>query len=239
MNGVLISSKWKCIINTKAAIGIGALIVFISLVLVAGIAATVIIQTMGSLEEGAIRTGEETTEEVSTGIGVFNIEGKIKPNDDLQDIAITIRPRAGSSNIDLNETIILISDGSIKSLLTYYGWSDVNLFNLSVNQSGQIFANKSATPWNLGTLAWGNLTNDYFGIVVLQDLDGSCTRLNPIINSGDKVALCLRCDTTKLFADAIDERTYIYGRVIPETGSPGIISFTTPSIYNNNIFVLQ
>jgi flagellin FlaB len=239
VNGVRKSSKWKYIISTKAAIGIGALIVFISLVLVAGIGATVIIQTMGSLEDEALRTGEETTEEVSTGIGVFNIEGKIKPNDDLRDIAITVRPRAGSADIDLNETIILISDGSIKSLLTYYGWSDQNLFNLSVNQSGQIFANKSATPWTNGTLAWGNLTNDYFGIVVLKDPDGSCTRLNPIINSGDKIALCLRCDTTKLFGDAIDERTDIYGRIIPETGSPGIISFTTPSIYNNQIFILQ
>lgn len=240
MNGVEISSDRKLIVNTKASIGIGALIVFIAMVLVAGIAATVIIQTMGSLEEEALQTGEQTTEEVSTGIAVFSIEGKIKPNDDIRDLAITIRSRSGSSDIDLNETIILISDGTTKALLSYYGWSDENLFNLTVNATGQLFENKTgAGNWTYGTLAWGNLTNDYFGIVVLKDSDGSCTRLNPMINSGDKVAICLRCDNTKLFSDAIDERTEIYGRIIPEIGSPGIISFTTPSIYNNNIFILQ
>jgi flagellin FlaB len=239
VNGVNISSKWYDIKNSKAAIGLSALIIFISLILIAGIAATIIIQTMGSLEEVAMTTGSDTTSEVSSGISISNIEGKIKPNDDLQDLAITVRPRAGSSDIDLNETIILISDGSTKSILTYYGWSDQHLFNLTVNQSGDIFANKSVSPWTAGTLAWGNLTNDYFGIIILKDPDGSCTRLNPMINSGDKIILCLRCDTTKLFGDSIDERTDISGRIIPEVGSPGIISFTTPSIYNNNIFILQ
>ena len=218
------SFQWKCLINIRAAIGIGALIIFISIILVAGIAATVIIQTMGSLEEEALRTGEETTEEVATGIDIFTIHGKIKPNDDLRDIAITIKPRAGSADIDLNESIILISDGTTKSLLTYYGWSDENLFNLSVNATGQLFENKTgAGSWTYGTLAWGNLTNDYFGIVVIKDPDGSCTRLNPMINSGDKIAICLRCDTSKLFNDAINERTDIYGRIIP-----------APVLFSNN-----
>ena len=75
MNGVRKSSKWKYIISTKAAIGIGALIVFISLVLVAGIGATVIIQTMGSLEEQAMRTGVETIREVSSGLKITHVSG--------------------------------------------------------------------------------------------------------------------------------------------------------------------
>ncbi|NHJ40547.1 MAG: hypothetical protein FK731_10990, partial [Asgard group archaeon] len=55
------------------SIGIGAMIVFIAMVLVAGIAASVLIQTSTTLESQAMATGRETTEEVSGGIAVFDI----------------------------------------------------------------------------------------------------------------------------------------------------------------------
>jgi len=210
------------------SIGIGAMIVFIAMVLVAGIAASVLIQTSTKLESQAMRSGQETIAEVSTGLAVFDIEGKTGTSD-LRDLAITVRARAGASDVDLNETTILITDGATKALLTYYGWSDADLFNASVDADGQLF----------GTGNWSNLTNDYFGIIVLQDEDGSCTQTNPVINKGDKVVLTINCSSGKLFDGEIGERTDIYGQVIPEIGSPGIISFTTPASYNDVVYDLQ
>ncbi len=210
------------------SIGIGAMIVFIAMVLVAGIAASVLIQTSTKLESQAMRSGQETIAEVSTGLAVFDIEGRTNSSD-LGMLAITVRARAGASDVDLNETTILITDGAIKSLLTYYGWSDADLFNASVDADGQLF----------GTGNWSNLTNDYFGIIVLQDEDGSCTQTNPVINKGDKVVLTLNCSSGKLFDGEIGERVDIYGQVIPEIGSPGIISFTTPASYNDVVYDLQ
>jgi archaeal flagellin FlaB len=210
------------------SIGIGAMIVFIAMVLVAGIAASVLIQTSTKLESQAMRSGQETIAEVSTGLAVFDIEGRTNSSD-LGMLAITVRARAGASDIDLNETTILITDGTTKALLTYYGWYAADLFNASVDADGQLF----------GTGNWSNLTNDYFGIIVLQDEDGSCTQTNPVINKGDKVVLTLNCSSGKLFDGEIGERVDIYGQVIPEIGSPGIISFTTPASYNDVVYDLQ
>src|SRR4030043_412084 len=100
------------------AVGIGAMIVFIAMVLVAGIAASVLIQTATKLESQAMKTGQDTIAEVATGIAVFDVTGK-KNASDLGLLAITVRPRAGAADIDLNETVILISDGTTKSLLQY------------------------------------------------------------------------------------------------------------------------
>jgi flagellin FlaB len=200
------------------AIGIGAMIVFIAMVLVAGIAASVLIQTSGKLETQAMQSGAETVDEVSSGISVFDIVGK--KNTDLQYLAITVRARAGAPDIDLNETVILLSDSSTKTLLTYDGYTVGQHYNGSVNTTnGQIFATNN----------WSDLDAEHFGIIVLQDEDSSCTQTNPIINKGDKVILCVRAGVGACFGAEIGERTDVFGSVIPEVGSPGMISFTTPA----------
>ena len=209
------------------SIGIGAMIVFIAMVLVAGIAASVLIQTSTTLESQAMATGQETTEEVSSGIAVFDIEGRVATpgTSDMEVLAITVRPRAGSSDIDLNETVIMLSDGSTKVLLAY-DYTDTNHFNASVNETdGDVFG-----------FSYSDLSNLQFGILVLEDADDSCSRFTPVINTGDKVMLFV--DTNVCFSD-IPERTDVFGFIYPEHGSPGVISFRTPSAYNDYVYDLQ
>jgi flagellin FlaB len=215
-------------ISTKkdvGAIGIGAMIVFIAMVLVAGIAASVLIQTSNTLEIQALATGRETTNEVSGGIAVYDVEGHVAT--EIDGIAITVRSRAGSQGIDLNESVIILTDGSTKVLLSY-DVADAAHFNSTAETSdGDVFG-----------FAYSDLTFEEFGIMVLEDADSSCTRFAPVINTGDKVMLFV--DTDACFgSNGINTRTDVFGYIYPEFGSPGVISFRTPASYNDVVYKLQ
>jgi len=209
------------------SIGIGAMIVFIAMVLVAGIAASVLIQTSTKLESQAMRTGQETTEEVSTGIAVFDIKGYAPASGNIDNMTITVRPRAGSADIDLAVVFLELSNTDYKVIMTY-DTAGSNNWNDSSTGVDDVFG-VDCFP----------VAANRFGILVLEDADGSCTETNPVINRGDKVLLCV--DTTQSFSatGGVNERTDIWGMVCPEQGSPGVISFTTPASYNDNIYDLQ
>ena len=59
--------------NSSGAIGIGAMIVFIALILVAAVASAVIIQTAEKLQQNAQATGDDTQAEIAGKISVIDV----------------------------------------------------------------------------------------------------------------------------------------------------------------------
>jgi len=222
---------WEMLRNKDVgAIGIGAMIVFIAMVLVAGIAASVLIQTSTRLESQAMATGQETIAEVSTGLAVFDIVGYASAvTANISKIAITVRPRAGSTEIDLTTTFIEISNTDYKIVLKYRDATSDNWIDSGTGLD-DIF----------GQSVFPSEADDY-GIIVLEDADSSCSDANPVINRGDKVILCI--DTSVCFnisgSLGILERSDVWGGVVPEEGSPGVIAFRTPASYNDEVMDLQ
>lgn len=216
--------------DERGQVGIGTMIVFIAMVLVASVAAAVLIQTSGYLQERAMSVGRQTTEEVSTGIYVFQIGGHVTDNS-LNQLVIYVKPNMGGSTVDLNQTILKLSNGGIQSVLRFnYNTTDGNLTAVTDVTGEGVNDIYSASAWN-GT------SDSQFGIVALQDADDSVRKTGSVvINNGDKVGLLV--NTTAVFG-GLGTRKQVVGEIVPEIGSPGIVSFNTPPAYMKKTIELQ
>ncbi|MBO8182209.1 MAG: flagellin [Archaeoglobus sp.] len=217
--------------DEKGAIGIEILIVFIAIVLVAAVSAAVLIQTVGFLQQKALATGRETTKEVASGIKVTKVLGYVTSprtsSATVDRMAIFVEVNTGGQDIDLTTTTLTLDNGSVGVMLTY-----------DDDATNKAFSDSSGYPniFNSSMNAWNYTSGNHFGIIVLQDEDGSLSADYPVLNSGDKVILTV--NSSNLFS-GIAPRTDVSGEVRPEFGAPGIIEFTTPPAYTDNVVELQ
>ena len=90
--------------DDRGQVGIGTLIVFIAMVLVAAIAAGVLINTAGLLQAQAQQTGEETTAEVSNIIQFGEVVGIENTGDKkIDELNATVRLVSGSDPINVSK----------------------------------------------------------------------------------------------------------------------------------------
>jgi len=93
--------------SDRGQVGIGTLIVFIAMVLVAAIAAGVLINTAGFLQSSAEETGQQSSDQVTNRLEVVNTVGTDigTGNAGISTVEITVRKAPGAGNIDLSQTI--------------------------------------------------------------------------------------------------------------------------------------
>lgn len=100
----------KFLNERKAQVGLGTLIIFIAMILVAAVAAGTLMRTSGTLEFKARTTGEMATKEVSTNLKVIEIAGYAGDAGALQGnitkLIITISLAPGSSDIAYEDIIM-------------------------------------------------------------------------------------------------------------------------------------
>lgn len=99
--------------DDRGQVGIGTLIVFIALVLVAAIAAGVLINTAGFLQNQAEATGQESTEQVSNALQVTSAFGE-GTSTSISTVTLVVSKAPGADSIDLSNAEIewMNEDGS-------------------------------------------------------------------------------------------------------------------------------
>ena len=93
--------KMKAIKDSKGLMGVGTLIVFIAVILVAAVAATVLISVSSSLQQKSLDTGSQAEEGVATGAEVISVMGTDgATGHDLEKFEIYARLQSGSETMN-------------------------------------------------------------------------------------------------------------------------------------------
>lgn len=111
--------------NKKAEMGVGTLIVFIAMLLVAAVAAGVLIQTSTSLQEKALATGQQARSQISTNARVIEVSGADGRNGNLTDFHEIVKLSPGSDPIKLSQIIFTFNTKDRTSTLKYRGTDGV------------------------------------------------------------------------------------------------------------------
>ncbi|MBV0924343.1 flagellin [Halomicroarcula limicola] len=92
--------------DERGQVGIGTLIVFIAMVLVAAIAAGVLINTAGFLQNSAEATGQESSDSTTNRVQVVSATGSHFSDNEVGVVRLTIKKAPGSGNVDLGQATV-------------------------------------------------------------------------------------------------------------------------------------
>ncbi len=184
----------------RGQVGIGTLIVFIAMVLVAAIAAGVLVNTAGFLQATAEDAGQESVDKVTNRLDVVSTHGIVTNASDpkaIDSLNMTVRLAAGSGAVSLEDTTIkYISDTEAKNLV----------YEDATNSDGTQLQNVSK---NTGPSGAG-LNDTEYTAVALDDgddssfpvLNGQSDRFELVINAsvveGDSSSGLSTGDTVEL-----------------------------------------
>jgi flagellin-like protein len=127
--------------NKRGQVGIGTLIVFIALILVAAVAAGVLVETAGLLQGDAESTGDDARDEVSNQLDVITASGTVSGGN-VTEANLTLKKSPGSDNLDISQaTVQYTSDSEATTLIHNSSSAGADTFttaDISGTTSGEV-----------------------------------------------------------------------------------------------------
>jgi len=161
--------------NKRGEMGVGTLIIFIALLLVAAVAAGVLIQTAGSLQQRALATGTQSTGQISTNAQVVEVSA-VDGTTRMENYSIILKLAPGSNSIELGS--VTFSMGTRNTTTTYSYSGNASYTVSSVNQNG---------TFGVSYLQTG--TNAQAGVLVRGDVIRMDVQAPRAIVSGEELRL--------------------------------------------------
>ncbi len=181
--------------------GIGTLIIFIAMIIVAAVAATVLIQTAYQLQQQAEETGNIAIQDVATGFKIIHMGGQVNlaaSPPKLSTIEIKVGLIAGSPAIDMKNVLIEITDGTTDVTLSF------------------------TTNWTLVNASGST----YFTAILLRDMPPQNWANQYVMTQGDIVKLVINATAVGL---NLTPQSQVTLQIIPKHGVPTYAAFMVPA----------
>ncbi len=191
--------------NKRADAGIGTLIIFIAMIIVAGITANVLVQTVQSLQNRALHTGEQARRAVSTFVETNRVTGVNTSGHSVSDIRMDLKLAPGSDPVDLNSAMVSVDTSSDGYTYTY------SPGDCERGPSGYVIDEIENN---------GTFTARYL-------LEGS-SHSEGYITRGDRVELCFG------LSEPLREDSNVDIRLEPQVGMSTHVSFVSPRIITSD-----
>lgn len=171
--------------NAKGEMGIGTLIIFIALLLVAAIAAGVLIQTSGSLQEKALTTGDQAKGQIATNTRTVEVSATDGSNSTLKDFTQIVKLAPGSEPIKLSDVLFTMNTFDRTATLMY---RDTN-GTLTNTADGYYTIDVETVDGTGGS--FDSLNNDYDFDGFIDNVTGGWNGVSAILNLSNSTAVTL------------------------------------------------
>ena len=192
--------------SKKAEMGIGTLIIFIAMILVAAVAAGVLIQTSTSLQSQALLTGERSKEQVGTSMSAIEVSATNGTDQNVENFYETVKLSPGSEEVRLSDVVLSFETSDNVAFLQYGGTTCSPDTAYTADGSAGFYTNSTSE-------------DGYYHVEYLLGGDNE-----GYITNGDVVKICYQSP------GSVAEDSSIKVSMVPKVGNSLVLDLSTPSV---------
>lgn len=193
--------------DKRAEMGVGTMIIFIAMVLVAAVAASVLISTANTVREQAQSTGEQAIKNVASGFVVQDVVGQVgSGNLNITEVYCFIRLAAGSPEINMDNVMVEVTTPSFTKIMKF----------------AIVSASNPSAPWS------GVANDTDFGCERIKSASNfPWTSTSHVAGQGDLLKIYVGHHSTTSDSLDIGFSETVEIKIIPAYGQMSYLTFTT------------